>query len=302
MRTKSRKNERNMVQLTLSSAIDQTHKICLEVPPGTSIQEAAKKSGIAPKGNFDVFTPSGEVVSNKNVNQFNNKTLYVGMQKVAGGNDIEIILDSETGVTYHTQPPKKSITFISVFDESVRHEVIPADDQTLRQAAEMAGLAPRDDTDWAVFTGDSRQVNDRKAEEMRGQTLYVGPGVIDAGHGEISLSDISAIRSDYPSLQSVKGHGLDLIYIELLDTRGRSKGGKYRCIIDTRNNGFSSFVLNLNPNLRHPHCYNRLRIPGTNREAFLVCEGNYQGQLRLTKSKSSKFNSYVNHIQSVLNQ
>ena len=156
-----------MVQFTLSSAIDQTHKIRLEVPKGTSIQEAAKKSGIAPSGKFDVFTASGSVVSNKNVNQFNNETLYVGMQKVAGGNDIEIILDSEPGVIYRNEPPKKSITFISVFDQSVRHEVVPADNQTLRQAAEMAGLAPRDDTDWAVFTGDSRQVNDMKAEEMR---------------------------------------------------------------------------------------------------------------------------------------
>lgn len=308
MRTKERIPEKEMVQLTLSSSLDQTHKIRVEVPVGTTIKQAAKNSGFAPNGLFDVFTPTGQVVTDKSVKDFSNKTLYIGVKKVAGGNDIDIILDQDPDTIYHTEPPKKAITFISAFDASVRHEIIPSGGQTLRQAAEMAGLAPRDGTNWAVFDGESKLMNDEPAENMHGQSFYVAPTVIEAGtyfNKQTTILDISPIRSDFPSIKTIKGYGTNLIWLELLDSRGRTKDNKYKCIIDTRGQNFTSYILNLNDKIRHPHVYSYQTISGTNRKAFLVCEGSFQTDTTYVKTNminnSQRLSSYINHIQFVLN-
>ena len=62
-------DEGRMVRLTLSNAVDQTQKILVEVPAGTSVAQAARDAGIAPQGSFDVFTPGGEAVTQASVDQ-----------------------------------------------------------------------------------------------------------------------------------------------------------------------------------------------------------------------------------------
>ena len=71
-------DEGRMVRLTLSNAVDQTQKILVEVPAGTSVAQAARDAGIAPQGSFDVFTPGGEAVTQASVDQHRDAVLYVG--------------------------------------------------------------------------------------------------------------------------------------------------------------------------------------------------------------------------------
>lgn len=49
MRRTRENDEGGTVQLTLSNAVDQTQKILVEVPAGTSVADAAIDAGIAPK-------------------------------------------------------------------------------------------------------------------------------------------------------------------------------------------------------------------------------------------------------------
>ena len=75
------KDSDRMVQLTLSNAVDQTQKILVEVPAGTSVADAARDAGIAPQGSFDVFTAGGEAVTRSNVDRHRDSVLYVGPQR-----------------------------------------------------------------------------------------------------------------------------------------------------------------------------------------------------------------------------
>ncbi len=177
------------VQLTLSNAVDQTQKIRVEVPAGTTVAQAARDAGIAPKGSFDVFTPGGEAVTQASVDQHRDAVLYVGPQKVAGGAE-EFILEPEPGVEVAAGPPvgPKAVVFVSSYDPSVRHDVVPQEEQSVRDAARMAGLAPRDGSSWEVFDALGVEVGDRVAMELTGEVLYVGPRAIEAGSREWSLS------------------------------------------------------------------------------------------------------------------
>ena len=131
----SKVDPNRMVQLTLSNVVDQTQKIRVEVPAGTSVAQAARDAGIAPKGSFDVFTPGGEAVTKASVDQHHDAVLYVGPQKVAGGQPVG----------------PKTVVFVSSYDPDVRHEVVPQEGQSVKDAAKMAGLAPRDGSGWEVF-------------------------------------------------------------------------------------------------------------------------------------------------------
>jgi len=213
--------EQRAIQLTLSNAVDQTRKIRVEVPAGTTVEEAARESGVFPAGAFDVFTAGGESVTHASVDEHRDEVLYVGPQKVAGG---------------AMEPPHvKSIMFTSAFDPEVRHEVVPGTDQTVHQAAEMAGLGPRDGSEWQVYTAIGEDVGGQPAAELAGQVLYVGPKAIDAGGPDeltialedlnksiksvatkqvpwsasgITTSELNSIRVGYPSASPIRGHRL----------------------------------------------------------------------------------------------
>ena len=159
--SRSEENEGGrMVQLTLSNAVDQTQKIRVEVPAGTTVAQAARDAGIAPEGSFDVFTPGGESVTQASVDQHRDAVLYVGPQKVAGGAE-EFVLEPEPGIEVADGPPAgpKTVVFVSTYDSTVRHEVVPQDGQSTRDAAAMAGLAPRDGSGSRTNSSSSRGVN-----------------------------------------------------------------------------------------------------------------------------------------------
>ncbi len=303
-----------MVQLTLSNAVDQTQKIVVEVPAGTSVAQAARDAGIAPQGSFDVFTPGGEAVTQASVDQHRDAVLYVGPQKVAGGDaftpefdDEGFILEPEPGVEVAEGPPAgpKTITFVSVWDSTARHEVVPQGGQNARDAATMAGLAPRDGSGWEVFTAMGVEVGDQVATELTGEVLYVGPRAIEAGG--VNLEDISKVRTDFPSIRVVRGHTrgneVDLIHMAIQDERNRTTGSQFECVIDLRSEGgWGTHVLNLREGVRCPHVYTRSRVPGTAKDSFVVCEGNSREAIgKSGKSASAKLSGYLNHIASLLN-
>ena len=304
--SRTRENEGGrMVQLTLSNAVDQTQKIRVEVPAGTTVAQAARDAGIAPKGSFDVFTPGGESVTQASVDQHRDAVLYVGPQKVAGGAE-EFILEPEPGVEVVPGPPAgpKAVTFVSVYDPTVRHEVVPQEGQNVRDAAMMAGLAPRDGSGWDVFDALAEGVGERVATELTGEVLYVGPRAIEAG--SVNLEEISKVRIDFPSIRAVSGHArggsAGMIHLTIKDERNRAVGDHYQCVVDIRTDAWSTHIINLRVGVRHPHVYSGSRVPGTNKGSFTVCQGNYTKVLEEAgKTASGRLSAYLNHISNVLN-
>ena len=301
--SQSRENEEGrMVQLTLSNAVDQTQKIRVEVPAGTTVAKAARDAGIAPQGSFDVFTPGGEAVTQARVDQHRDAVLYVGPQKVAGGAE-EFLLEPEPGVDV-VEPPAgpKAITFVSVYDPTVRHEVVPQDGQSARDAAMMAGMAPRDGSGWDVFDADANVVGDGAASDLIGEVLYVGPQAIDAGG--VNLEEISNVRIDFPSISVVRGHSkgnsIGMIHLTIKDERNRAEGENYQCVVDIRSNSWFTHVINLRAGVRHPHVYTGSSVPGTSKSSVTVCQGNYIIE-NAGETASARLSGYLNHISSVLN-
>ena len=149
----SKVDPNRMVQLTLSNAVDQTQKIRVEVPAGTSVAQAARDAGIAPKGSFDVFTPGGEAVTKASVDQHRDAVLYVGPQKVAGGVG-EFVLEPEPGVEVAGGQPvgPKAVVFVSSCDPDVRHEVVPQEGQSVKDAAKLDGHTRDNDVDLVHVT------------------------------------------------------------------------------------------------------------------------------------------------------
>lgn len=231
--------------------------------------------------------------------------LYVGPQKVAGGAE-EFILEPEPGVDVAEGPPAgpKVVTFVSAYDSSVRHEVIPQDGQSVRGAASMAGLAPRDGSSWQVFDALGTEVGDRTANEMTGEVLYVGPKAIEAG--SINREEITKVRADFPSIMSIKGHTngnkVSMIQVEIKDERSRAQGDHFRCILDLRSDSWNTHVVNLIEEIRVPHVYTKSKIPGTEMRSSIVCQGEYMKMFEETgENGSARLSAYLNHISSLLN-
>ena len=291
MSAKTTELEGTTVMLTLRNAVDQTRKVAIEVPAGSTVRDAAIEAGIVQGESFDVFTAEGRTVTRDSVEDHGDDVLYVGPQKVAGG-AMEV-----------DEVPRKAIHFAHSIDPSVRSDVVPGDGQTVRQAAEVAGLSPRDGSPWDVFDYLGNVVNDLPAADMIGESLYVGPEAIKAG--AMALSELKGARCDYPSLSRVKGHFDDaeaeLLAVRIPDNKGRSEGGPFRCVIDVRRNPPRFFVLNIREGMRHPRVYSTDKIPGTSIESHVVCRGSFTAPMAVPFT-SEWLLSHLNHTASIMNE
>jgi hypothetical protein len=80
------KNMRNqMIPLTVANTLDQSVKERIEAQSQQTVKQAVESAKMAPQGQFDVFDALGKVVSQQKVDNFRDQTIYVGVQKVAGG-------------------------------------------------------------------------------------------------------------------------------------------------------------------------------------------------------------------------
>ena len=316
MRAENTEQQSNTVMLTLRNAVDQTSKVAVEVPAGSTVREAAIEAGIAQGESFDVFTAEGRTVTRDSVNEHGDAVLYVGPQKVAGG-----AMEAE-------ELPRKAIHFAHSIDPSVRNDVVPGDGQTVRQAAEVAGLAPRDGSEWDVFDSIGNVVTDVPASDMIGENLYVGPKAIEAGaiaySGEKRVSfwsnkpglesrELNMAKILYPSIKSVRSqrmpNGNHGVIVLTMNGVVRKKDGKridYEVILDLRE--FPSeypraFVMT-------PECseIKHCNIHRSGKYSFApaldlcnICIGDFSSLWdRLPRDKNTRFLAFLNHLQFVL--
>lgn len=173
-----------MIPLTVANSLDQSLKQRIEVQSQSTVKQAISDAKLAPKGQFDVFDDLGKVVSNLTVDQFRDKTIYIGVQKVAGG-AIQFDDDWGEGIDLDEidQPARKVITLINMV--GVRQEVEPRENETLIQAAERAGLSPRDGSPIEVRDMENDIVSNRRAKDMIGRSFRVNMKAV-AGGGKYS--------------------------------------------------------------------------------------------------------------------
>jgi hypothetical protein len=170
------------VRLTLQSVWDSSLRSIVDVPADSTVRDAVRLSDI-PRGDcFDVYTRTGEKVSDCKSSDCTDDTLFVSHPRVSSGaSEIEIDLDPADDVIPRHEPMTKSVTFVSAYDPAVRHEVVPQPGQSVRDAAHMAGLAPRDGSGWTVYDAVGTEVDQRPSEDLVGDVLYVGRRAVAAG-------------------------------------------------------------------------------------------------------------------------
>ena len=74
-----------MIPLTVANTLNQTVKNRIEAKPNQSLRQVIRNQNLSPKGEFDVYDQDGKVVSNESVSNFRDRTVYVGVARVAGG-------------------------------------------------------------------------------------------------------------------------------------------------------------------------------------------------------------------------
>jgi len=77
--------QNNMIPLTVANTLDQTTKQRIEAKPNQTLKQAVQAQKLAPEGAFDVYDQLGKVISETNVANHRDATVYVGVAKVAGG-------------------------------------------------------------------------------------------------------------------------------------------------------------------------------------------------------------------------
>jgi len=176
------------VELELQSVLDASKRATVSAPPDVTVREVAEKSGLPLGDSFEVYNRVGGVVTDRSASDCDGDTLWVGPKVVRGcGTEIEIELDPEDDVVPRHEPMTKSVTFVSAYDPAVRHEVVPQPGQSVRDAAQMAGLAPRDGSGWTVYDAVGIEVDQRASEDLIGDVLYVGRRAVAAGCGPNDL-------------------------------------------------------------------------------------------------------------------
>ena len=299
------------VMLTLRNAVDQTRKVAVEVPAGSTVRDAAIAAEIVQGESFDVFTAEGRAVTREPVDDHGEVVLYVGPQKVAGG---AMQLDDE---------PRKEIQFVSVYDHQVLNDVVPGDGQTVRQAAEVAGLAPRDGSQWQVFDDLGVVVDELPAAEMIGERLYVGPEAIEAGASAAASAwwktglenrDLRQAMLQYPTLRPVRSHRLPngnsgAVLLNMIGVKTRRGGRKtvYEMILDFRNFPAETpraFVRTPEcSDIRHCNIYRASRFTvAPTLDICAVCTGSGWSELydSLPKKREARLGVFLNHLQNVL--
>ena len=304
------------VMLTLRNAVDQSRKVAIEVPAGSTVREAAIEAGIAQGESFDVFTSEGRTVTRDSVEDHGDAVLYVGPQKVAGG-AMEI-----------DELPTKAIHFSHSIDPSVRNDVVPGEGQTVRQAAETAAMGPRDGTPWDVFDHLGNVVNDIPAVDMIGESLYIGPEAIKAGamaHGAISSSakwstpgltnqEINKAKIQWGSIAPVRSQRMPngnsgVLHMVLSGVVRENQGERtdYELIVDTREFPVEvpkAFVITPKcSQIKHCNIYrkgNYSIAPGL--EICMICTGDdyKENWSSLPKDRQSRLLNFLSQLQFVL--
>ena len=177
-----KKMRNQMIPLTVANTLDQSVKERIEAQSQQTVKQAVESAKMAPQGQFDVFDALGKVVSQQKVDNFRDQTIYVGVQKVAGGALRFDEDDWDGGIDLDDidQPIRKVVTFVR--DGGVREDIEPQGDETLIQLAERMGYGTKDGTPIEVKdAGNNDDVSNRRARDMVGCAFRVNLKAIKGG-------------------------------------------------------------------------------------------------------------------------
>ena len=79
-----------MIPLTIANTLDQTNKQRIEAVANQTLKSVIQQQNLAPTGQFDVYDQSGKVISNDVASQHRDRTVYVGVAKVAVGVSLRV--------------------------------------------------------------------------------------------------------------------------------------------------------------------------------------------------------------------
>ena len=303
------------IQLTVASTTDQTQKVRVEVPSGTSVMDAVRKAGLA-DGQVDVFDSMGQVITRNQADALSNQTVYVGPKRVAGGNgnweleDISLDDLANQGT--------KPITFASVLNEEVRAEIVPENGETLRQCGQRSGLAPRDGSGWAVYDDMGFEVSDQIAKDSGARTVWIGPKAIDAGGMDLTPglkhTELKRMQIHYPSTRAVRSlrlaggqAGAVVLKIPGVRSHRNPQVVQYQILLDLRE--FPSktpraYVLNpQSSEIEHCNIFrgDRYEVAGS-QTICAICLGNIDEVFTsFRKERRARLNMFLNHLQNVMN-
>jgi proteasome lid subunit RPN8/RPN11 len=177
-----------MIPLTVANTLDQSVKQRIEAPSQQTVKQAVQAAKMAPQGQFDVFDALGKVVSQQPVDTFRDQTIYVGVQRVAGGapwfgrggDDDDEVWDEGIDLDDLDKPIQKVVTMIRIGGD--RQDIEPQGEETLIQLAERMGYGNKEEH--PIEIRDSNGIDDvsnRRARDMVGCAFRVGLKAIPGG-------------------------------------------------------------------------------------------------------------------------
>ena len=171
------KMQNTMIPLTVANTLDQTTKQRIEAKANQTLKQAVQAQNLAPQGAFDVYDQLGKVISQNNVANHRDATVYVGVAKVAGGAiggglDLD---DDDDGWDLDDPAPlvkPREVTFI--LQNGERHTAQPNPNELLIQTYERVMGRPRDGSTMEIYDNDGGVVSSRNAHDMVGRSFRVG--------------------------------------------------------------------------------------------------------------------------------
>ena len=168
--------QNNMIPLTIANTLDQTTKQRIEAKPNQTLKQVVQEQKLAPQGSFDVYDQLGKVISNTNVANHRDATVYVGVAKVAGGAlRGGLDLDDDDGWDLDDPAPlvkPREVTFI--LQNGERHTAQPDQGELLIQTYKRVVGGPRDGSPMEIYDNEGNVVSSRNAFDMVGRSFRVG--------------------------------------------------------------------------------------------------------------------------------
>ena len=220
-------------------------------------------------------------------------------------------------VSSRTSQKLVQITLSNALDQSEKRLIDCSPGQSIRQVVVEAGMAPSSQFD--VFSSVGEVVTNQPASMANGETLYVGPARIAGGSG-LTISNIRDLAIDFPTILPVhdliQNGQVQMFTIKVPASQGRTKNGFFHLAIhcpNPENQLPAAYVLNRDDVLKSRYItaggstgarydFSSKKLPGTNKDAWWVCNGNYGPiYMSLTNDVVNRISGFINHIISVLN-
>jgi len=211
------------------------------------------------------------------------------------------------------------VTLSNALDQREKRLIEIAPSQTVRDAVIQAEMAPSGQFD--VFSSVGEVVTQKTAAAVEGETLYIGPARIAGGSSQhLTMAGIQNLVLDFPTLLPVHdmivNEKVEMFSLTVPDRLGATRSGFFRLAIhcpNPMNQMPSAYVLNHQDIQRGRYIiaggttgaqydYSKKKLPGSNKPAHWVCNGNYEPTYKAVSTDIvTRISGFLNHIISVLN-